>query len=211
MIKVCSISWHFQILHVHLLQNEEALEKLLCNLRSVSGGYLRLEHYTRKKILDCEPYLLLFTVNDVKPTWLLIIRLPSWKSYAHNFTTFNLVCMHLCPVITSVQEWYKEPFLSLYFSLQCSRSACHLPPHEDIVNDAYMQELNAVMLHIVIFVTLSNFVSLSPSYSSTCQVYCKTSTCWEGLGMTMLFFVGIDGQILHSVFWLAWLNFSWTS
>ena len=148
-------------------------KKLLCNLRSVPGGYLLLEHYMRKKFLDCEPYLLLFTVNNMKPTMLLIIHLPSWNSYAHNFTTFNLVCMHWCPVITSVQEWCKEPFLSLYFSLQCSRSSYHLPSHEDIVNDAYMQERNAVMLHVVIFVTLSIFVSLSPSYSSTCQVYCK--------------------------------------
>ena len=40
-------------------------------------------------------------------------------------------------------------------------------------NDAYMKELNAVVLYAVIFVARSIFVSLSPSYSSTCQAYCK--------------------------------------
>ena len=38
-----------------------------------------------------------------------------------------------------------------------SRSACHILPYEDIIYDAYMRELNAVVLYAVIFV-LSRFV-----------------------------------------------------
>ena len=40
----------------------------------------------------------------------------------------------------------------------------------DIIYDANMQELNAVVLYVVIFVI---FVSLRPSYSSACHTYCK--------------------------------------
>ena len=38
-----------------------------------------------------------------------------------------------------------------------SRSACRILPYEDIIYDAYMQELNVFVLYAVIFV-LSRFV-----------------------------------------------------
>ena len=128
----------------------------------------------RKQFLDCEPYLLLFTVDNVKPTWLLIVHLPSWNSYAHNFTTFNLVCMHWCPVITSVQEWYKEPFLSLYFSLQSFvQDLPVIYPHMKTMMLTCENSMLSCCMYVVIFVTLFIFVSISPSYSSACQAYCK--------------------------------------
>ena len=46
-----------------------------------------------------------------------------------------------------------------------SRSVCRILPYEDIIYDAYMQELNVVVLHAVIFVLRLVFISLSP-YSS---------------------------------------------
>ena len=42
-----------------------------------------------------------------------------------------------------------------------SRSACRILPYEDIIYDAYMQELNVVVLYAVIFVLRLVFISLS--------------------------------------------------
>ena len=49
--------------------------------------------------------------------------------------------------MTSIQELIGNCF---YISL--SRSACCILPREDKIDDAYMQELNAVVLYVVIFV-----------------------------------------------------------
>ena len=69
----------------------------------------------------------------------------------HNFTT-----LIKCPVITSVQELIKNCFAEL--QKLHSRSPCHILPCEDIIGDAYIQELNAIVLYAVLFV-LSRFHS----------------------------------------------------
>ena len=74
-----------------------------------------------------------------------------------------------------------------------SRSACQ---YEDLIYDAYMQELNAVVLYAVIFV-LGWFVLASVLLTPV--LVRETNGWWEGLDMMMLFVLSTDGQILQSV------------
>ena len=69
---------------------------------------------------------------------------------------FCLLCIHRSPVITSVQKLIGNCFyISLCRSADTSRSAHRILPYEGILNYmmlSYMQELNAVVLIVVIFV-----------------------------------------------------------
>ena len=78
-----------------------------------------------------------------------------------------------------------------------SRSACRVLPHEDVIYDAYIQELNVVVLHAANFVASQFFVA--PVVLTPVLVR-HTARMMKGLGYDhAIFFASIDGQMLQSV------------
>ena len=78
-----------------------------------------------------------------------------------------------------------------------SRSACRVLPHEDVIYDAYIQELNIVVLHAAIFVP-SQFL-VAPVVLTPVLVR-HTARMMKGLGYDhAICFASIDGQMLQSV------------
>ena len=96
--------------------------------------------------------------------------------------------------------WQFDKNLSIFCFVEVqkvhSRSACRILPHEDIIYDAYMQELNVVVLYAVIFVLRS---VLLPSVLLIPVLVRETDAWWEGQGMTM-FFVMV---IFYNQFWFS--------